>query len=206
MLKKIKFYGPLKDFLGYEELEAHVNSVGQTMRFLITNFPELEKHMADNTYKVLINQDQIDETQINDPIGQSTVHIVPVITGAGGNMGRILTGAALIGASFLFPGAGMFGTYGLGGAAAVKGGILTGIGTLTSAIGASMVLGGVSDMLFPKPKMPEFSSPNDPRISFGFSGTQNTSRAGTPVPLVYGEIFTGSVVISAGVDTHQVSA
>tara|TARA_R100001510_G_scaffold40596_1_gene36954 strand:- start:1404 stop:2024 length:621 start_codon:yes stop_codon:yes gene_type:complete len=206
MLKKIKFYGPLKDFLGYEELEAHVNSVGQTMRFLITNFPELEKHMADNTYKVLINQDQIDETQINDPIGQSTVHIVPVVTGAGGNMGRILTGAALIGASFLFPGAGMFGTFGLGGAAAVKGGILTGIGTLTSAIGASMVLGGVSDMLFPKPKMPEFSSPNDPRISFGFSGTQNTSRAGTPVPLVYGEIFTGSVVISAGVDTHQVSA
>lgn len=206
MLKKIKFYGPLKDFLGYEELEAHVNSVGQTMRFLITNFPELEKHMADNTYKVLINQDQIDETQINDPIGQSTVHIVPVVTGAGGNMGRILTGAALIGASFLFPGAGMFGTYGLGGAAAVKGGILTGIGTLTSAVGAAMVLGGVSDMLFPKPKMPEFSSPNDPRISFGFSGTQNTSRAGTPVPLVYGEIFTGSVVISAGVDTHQVSA
>ena len=206
MLKKIKFYGPLKDFLGYEELEAHVNSVGQTMRFLITNFPELEKHMADNTYKVLINQDQIDETQINDPIGQSTVHIVPVVTGAGGNMGRILTGAALIGASFLFPGAGMFGTYSVTGAAAVKGGILTGIGTLTSAIGAAMVLGGVSDMLFPKPKMQEFSSPNDPRISFGFSGTQNPSRAGTPVPLVYGEIFTGSVVISAGVDTHQVSA
>ena len=206
MLKKIKFYGPLKDFLGYEELEAHVYSVGQTMRFLITNFPELEKHMADNTYKVLINKDQIDETQINDPIGQSTVHIVPVVTGAGGNMGRILTGAALIGASFLFPGAGMFGTYSVTGAAAVKGGILTGIGTLTSAIGAAMVLGGVSDMLFPKPKMPEFSSPNDPRISFGFSGTQNTSRAGTPVPLVYGEIFTGSVVISAGVDTHQVSA
>ena len=206
MLKKIKFYGPLKDFLGYEELEAHVNSVGQTMRFLITNFPELEKHMADNTYKVLINQDQIDETQINDPIGQSTVHIVPVVTGAGGNMGRILTGAALIGASFLFPGAGMFGTYGLGGAAAVKGGILTGIGTLTSAVGAAMVLGGVSDMLFPKPKMPEFSSPNDPRISFGFSGTSNTSRAGTPVPLVYGEIITGSVVISGAVDTQQVQA
>jgi predicted phage tail protein len=206
MLKTIKFYGPLKDFLGYEKLEAHVNSVGQTMRFLITNFPELEKHMAEKSYKILINEDQIDETQIMDPIGQATIHIVPVLTGAGGNFGRILTGAALIGASFLFPGAGMFGTYGLGGAAAVKGGILTGIGTLTSAVGAAMVLGGVSDMLFPKPKMPEFSSPNDPRISFGFSGTQNTSRAGTPVPLVYGEIFTGSVVISAGVDTHQVSA
>jgi len=33
---------------------------------------------------------------------------------------------------------------------------------------------------------------------------QNTSRAGTPVPIVYGEIITGSVVISAAVDTNQV--
>ena len=46
----------------------------------------------------------------------------------------------------------------------------------------------------------------DPRISFSFSGVQNTSRAGTSHPIVYGEIVTGSVVISAGIDTHQVSA
>ena len=46
----------------------------------------------------------------------------------------------------------------------------------------------------------------DPRISFSFSGVQNTSRAGTSHPIVYGEIFTGSVLISAGIDTNQVSA
>ena len=73
-------------------------------------------------------------------------------------------------------------------------------------IGASMVLSGVSGMLFPVPKMPEFSSEQDPRLSFSFSGTQQTSRAGTPVPIVYGEIFTGSVVISGGIDTEQVQA
>ena len=69
-----------------------------------------------------------------------------------------------------------------------------------------MVLSGVSGMLFPTPKTPEFSSEQDPRISFSFSGTQQTSRAGTPVPIVYGEIFTGSVVISGGIDTEQVQA
>ena len=108
----------------------------------------------------------------------------------------------------MMPGGGLFGNtaFGVFGGPIAKAGLYAGIGTLSSVVGASMILGGVSDMLFPKPKMPEFSSPNDPRISFGFSGTQNTSRAGTPVPLVYGEIFTGSVVISAGVDTHQVSA
>ena len=52
--------------------------------------------------------------------------------------------------------------------------------------------------------MPQFSSEQDPRLSFHFSGTQQTSRAGTPVPLVYGEIFTGSVVISSSIDTEQV--
>jgi len=61
-------------------------------------------------------------------------------------------------------------------------------------------------MLTPLPKKPDFSSEEDPRLSFSFNGLQNTSRAGTPVPIVYGEIFTGSVVISASVDTEQVQA
>jgi len=81
---------------------------------------------------------------------------------------------------------------------------MAGIGTALSAVGASLVLNGVSEMLFPStiPDMPE----DDPRISFSFSGIQNTSRAGTAHPIVYGEIVTGSVVISAGIDTNQVSA
>ena len=66
------------------------------------------------------------------------------------------------------------------------------------------MLGGVSQMLFPVPDPSDFDSEEDPRLSFSFSGIQNTSRAGTPVPIVYGEIFTGSVVISAAIDTNQV--
>jgi predicted phage tail protein len=46
----------------------------------------------------------------------------------------------------------------------------------------------------------------DPRKSYSFSGIQQTSRQGTPVPIVYGETLVGSVVISAGVDTVQVAA
>jgi len=69
-----------------------------------------------------------------------------------------------------------------------------------------LVLSSVSEMLFPLPTMPEFKSEQDPRISFAFGGVQNTSRAGTPVPIVYGEIITGSVVISGAVDTQQVQA
>ena len=69
-----------------------------------------------------------------------------------------------------------------------------------------MALSGVTGLLFPLPKPKEFKSEQDPQLTFSFSGTQNTSRAGTPVPIVYGEIITGSVVISGAVDTQQVQA
>jgi predicted phage tail protein len=73
-------------------------------------------------------------------------------------------------------------------------------------IGIGLTLMGVSEILFPLPKPPQFQNEEDPRISFSFSGVQNTSRAGTTIPLVYGEIVTGSVVISAGIDTNDVTA
>ena len=113
----------------------------------------------------------------------------------GGNRGSILTGIALIGASFLFPGAGLFGTTSIFGANAVAGGVLTGIGTL-GAVGASLVLTGIAGIISPVPKTPEMDS--DPRENFNFSGVQNTSRSGVVVPVIYGEVITGSITISAG--------
>ena len=57
-------------------------------------------------------------------------------------------------------------------------------------------------MLTPVPKISE--QEQDPRLSFNFSGIQNTSRAGVAVPVIYGQVLTGSVVISAGIETAQV--
>ena len=205
-MRNIIFHGELAEFIGHKSLEAKVSTVAETMRFLICNFPQVEAHMAQRYYKIIIGKDEIKQSELYYPMGSSDINIVPVISGAGGNMGKIFLGAALIGASFFFPGAGLFGTTSFSGATAVAGGIGTTIGTALSAVGAVMVLQGVSDMLFPLPQEPDFSSEGDPRISFNFSGTQNTSRAGTPVPIVYGEIFTGSVVISAAIDTEQVQA
>ena len=210
MLTKLKLYGDLADFIGHKQFEVKVHSVAQAVSFLINNFPDAEAYMANRQYNVLVNKYEIDETEIQHPIGQQDISFVPVISGAGGGFGRVLTGAALIGASFLFPGAGAFGTTSFFGATKAVGftaaGIGTAIGTGISLIGASMVLSGVSEMLFPVPKPKDISNPSDPRISFGFSGIQQSSRAGTTHPIVYGEIFTGSVVISAGIDTEQVRA
>ncbi len=201
MLRKVKLYGELADFVGHKELDAVINSTADAISFLIHNFPKLEAHMADRYYQVLIGDYDIDETELHNPIGQSDISIVPVITGAGGGrgIGKILLGAALIGGAFLFTPL----TFANFGSTAVGFGSAAGIGKGVAFIGTSLVLSGVSELLFPLPEPPD--NEEDPRISFNFSGIQNTSRAGTSHPIVYGEIVTGSVVISAGVDTNQVT-
>ena len=209
MLRKLKLYGQLAEFIGHKEFEIKVNSVSQAVSFLIHNFPEVERFMSPKYYQVKVGSYDIDENELAYPVGQEDIHFIPVISGAGSGTGKFLLGAALIGASFFFPGAGLFGTYGPGMTPAViagKGAFATKFATAISGIGAALVLTGVSEMLFPLPEPQKFNSEEDPQLSFNFSGVQNTSRAGTPVPIVYGEIITGSVVISAAVDTNQVEA
>jgi predicted phage tail protein len=74
--------------------------------------------------------------------------------------------------------------------------------TTLFTVGAGLVFGGIAGMLTPTPKTPERTE--DPRESFNFSGITNTNAAGVPVPIVLGRTITGSVVVSAGIDTVQV--
>ena len=69
-------------------------------------------------------------------------------------------------------------------------------------IGIALALVGISEMLTPIEKIPE--SEQDPRLSFNFSGIQNTSRAGVAVPVIYGTTLTGSITVSAHLENEQV--
>jgi len=205
MLKTIKLYGDLKEITGHSELDAHVNSVGDSIRFLLMNWPQLEAHMNAQHYQVLTDGTDIGEDEIHYPVSEE-IKIVPVIAGAGGNTGKILLGAALIGLAFTTGGASFAalktgGIAGAFGAAGVKSWAFS-----VAALGSGLILGGVTEMLFPTPKPEKFENDQDPRISFDFAGTPNTSRAGTTHPIVYGEIMTGSTVISMNLTTDQVTA
>ena len=197
MLRKIKLYGQLAEFIGHKEFEVCVANVGQAVSFLINNFPEVESYMSPRYYQIKIGDYAISKEEAYYPIGQEDIHFVPVIAGRG-DVGKIITGAFIIGLTVATGGFGgaVIGTFGVGAG--------IGVGTLAIGIGASLILGGVSNLLFPVPDPNDFDSEEDPRLSFSFSGIQNTSRAGTPIPIVYVEIFTGSVVISAAIDTNQV--
>ena len=189
MLRKIKLYGKLAKFIGHRVLEADVATAAEAVRFLLANWPELEAHMSDQHYRVSIGTYDLALEELHDPAGAAPISFVPVIAGAGA-VGRIIVGIALVAFSLLLPGVG----------AVIGGALMTKIGLL----GGALILTGIAELLTPTPTISQ--DEGDPRKSFSFSGIQNTSRAGVPVPVVYGETLVGSLVISAGIDIVQVSA
>tara|TARA_R100001463_G_scaffold63944_4_gene117005 strand:- start:87 stop:716 length:630 start_codon:yes stop_codon:yes gene_type:complete len=208
MLRKIRVYGQLAKFLKQRVFEADVASAAEAVRFLVANFPKLESHMSDQYYKVKVDKVVLSKDELHYPVGQEDIKIVPVIAGAGGGGSKILIGAALIGLSFISLGTGTV-FAGMANSALFAGATAAGAGigsTILATVGLSLVLGGVADLISPVPQIPQGPDTNqDPRKTFSFSGIQQTSRQGVPVPIVYGETIVGSVVVSAKIDTVKVN-
>ena len=198
-LRKLTVYGRLRQFLGQSHFEVAVNNPSQAFAFFMANFTEVENHMTNQLYNVKMGNLEITQDLLEIK-GDGDIKIIPIAVGAkgivvGGLLGGIGSGAILGGVT-----AGFFST-------AIGGVIASGL----SAIGTSMLIDGVTSLIAPTPQQPSFNasdslSSNDPevQVNFGFNAITNTTRAGVPVPIIYGQVFTGSIVISSGIDTVQV--
>ncbi|HDL5133664.1 TPA: tail assembly protein [Mannheimia haemolytica] len=189
---KVKFYGHLRKFGTGFKLE--VKDTAEAIRALCTQISGLREALRDGVYKVRIGKQYLDPSALEKGLfyclkkGQ-TIHFTPVIQGAkSGGIFQAVLGVALIGAAFAL------GPIGLG---------LVGSATAMTvgAMGASMLLGGVSQMLTKMPKAPTMGNETEKESSTAFSNLNNLVAQGKPVPLAYGLIRTGSLVISQGVET-----
>ena len=224
-LKTIKVYGRLRKFLGSSYFEAAVSSPAEAIRFLMCNFPEVEAHMSQQYYKVKMNNMDV-SLDFLSMSGKGDIQIIPIAIGSGPVIpivGSIFsTGAAVasaaVGAVTSVAGAAVAGAVAVGGAVASVAGAVSAIpvvGSIATAVVTDLAIGGITSLLAPTPA--PFESPGnvgaseadgalDPQManSYSFSGIQNVSVSGVSVSKIYGEVFTGSVVISSGVDTVQV--
>ena len=190
-LKKIKVYGKLRQFLGKSYFMAAVKSPQQAMSFLIANFEGVQKHMNDQIYKIKMGGKVITEEYLSMS-GQGDIQIIPIATGS---LPAVL-GAVLVGGGAAFVGAAIGGILG----AAVAYGL--------KIYGTNLVFDGIVNLLSPLNPVSNRSdiSDIDPRIrgSYSFSGIQNVSSSGVPIPIIYGSVYSGSIIISSGTNSTQI--
>ena len=190
-LKKIKVYGKLRQFLGKSYFMAAVKSPQQAISFLIANFEGVQKHMNDQIYKIKMGGKVITEEYLSMS-GQGDIQIIPVATGAAVAVPFIIGGATV--------------AAGAVAATSTIAFISGAVATALTYIGTSMIVGGVANLLFPQKSISPILSNIDPAIrsSYSFSGIQNVSSSGVPIPIIYGAVYSGSIIISSGTDSTQV--
>jgi predicted phage tail protein len=206
-MKVVKVYGALRKYLGQCRFQFEADTPAQAIKALCVNFPGLDKWLLDSeqdgvAYRVTIGKEKITEDDLSPLVmpwsERQVFSITPVIAGAGG-VGRILAGIGLIALAILVPG------IGGGVAATVFGTAFSSVSLAIGSVGFSLVLGGVAQLISPQQTYSSTERGKDAARfeSFTFSGITNTAQQGLPVPIVYGRAFTGSAVISSGLDVDQ---
>jgi len=209
-MKVVKVYGALRKRLGQCRFEFEVDTPAQAIKALCVNFPGLERWLIDSEqtgmgFRVTVGKERITQEDASVAVlpwsERDVFSIAPVFAGAGGRggLGSILAGVGLVALAFVTGGA----TIGLLGLAAP-----VAVSSVLGSLGASLILGGVAQMLSPQPDISALQRGKEAaRLeSFSFSGIVNTSKQGLPVPVVYGRAFVGSAVLSSGLDVAQLKS
>ena len=216
-MKVVKVYGALRKKLGQCRFEFEADTPAQALKALCVNFQGLEKWLIDSEqegvgYRVTIGKEKLTAENASPLVlpwsEREVFSITPVLTGAGdgGGVGQIFAGIGLIALALINPfGAAAIGTFGLTAPIAVSA-LLPTVGL----IGASLVLGGVAQMISPNQAASNQIGMSMERgaeaaklESFSFSGIVNTAKQGMPCPIAYGRVVVGSAVISVGLDVDQ---
>ncbi|MDG6318739.1 tail assembly protein [Glaesserella parasuis] len=163
------------------------------MSGLLSQIQGLSQHLRKGYYKVRIGKRYLSEEQIKtNPtmtlVDDCTVHFTPVVAGAGKNVGFVqaIVGVALIAVAWWNP---------LGWTA--------GTAMMVGAMGASMAMGGVMQLLARPPDMNTKLSDSEKQQSTSFSNIRNLTPQGRPIPLLYGKMMTSLILISQGIDTFD---
>lgn len=157
--------------------------------------------MSEGWYQIRIAGEDVSEetlsARLHEPLPPGAViHIVPRMEGAkNSGLVQVIAGAALIVASFI-PGLNV----------AVWAGMAATWSSLAFSIGASLMLGGVAQMLAPKPHSPSIHHADNGRQNVYFSSLDNMIAQGNPLPILYGEMLVGSRRISQSLSTRDESS
>ncbi|EHW3642438.1 tail assembly protein [Salmonella enterica] len=195
-MARVCLYGDLQRF--GRRFSLSIKTAAEGVYALAMQIPGFRQRMNEGWYQVRIAGEDVSAdnltARLHEPLPPGAViHIVPRMEGAkSGGIFQVVLGAVAIAAAFWTGGASM----------AAWGALSTGLFTA----GASMMLGGVAQMLTPQPKAPSMHSADNGKQNTYFSSLDNMVAQGNPLPVAYGEVMTGSRRISQELSTRDESS
>lgn len=186
----VRFYGSLKQF--GSEFRLDCQTTAEIVQALTSQIPKLRQFIQQGLFTVRVGRDYLDNRYLEQGLSHklkddAAVHFTPVLKGSkrGGLFGVIAGVAIIAGAIALGPLAGI---------------ISTNAAWIVGSVGASLLLGGVAQMLTKMPEM-KMGTEKEKKQSTAFSNLSNMTAQGKPMPLAYGRMRVGSLIISQGVET-----
>ena len=186
----VRFYGSLKQF-GFE-FRLDCQTTAEIVQALTSQIPKLRQFIQQGLFTVRVGRDYFDNRYLEQGLSHklkddATVHFTPVLKGSkrGGLFGVIAGVAIIAGAIVLGP---------------LTGIISTNAAWIVGSVGASLLLGGVAQMLTKMPEM-KMGTEKEKKQSTAFSNLSNMTAQGKAMPLAYGRMRVGSLIISQGVET-----
>ena len=196
-MRKVILYGRLGKLFGRVHHLA-VQSVAEAIRALDANHPgvagfaaHLRKYSAPG-YTVRVD----DAYQSKDELhmqSDGAIRIAPVTRGSGkkGGVLQVILGIVLVVVAWYNPAG-----WTMLGASISSGSVMM--------LGASMILGGVMQMINKPPGFDMKERPES-KASYSYDGVVNTSHQANPVPVCYGRVRVGSQVVSASITTEELA-
>ncbi|MHA7847107.1 tail assembly protein [Serratia sp. D1N4] len=189
--RMVRLYGVLGATFGRVH-KLVVSTPQEAIKALSVTIPGFEKFLQTAkdrglTFAVFNGKRNIDRDELEFS-GTDDIRIAPVIIGSKqGGVFQTILGAVLVAVGVVVgvmtAWTGIGGTIGLG----------------MAMSGASMMLGGVIQMLSPTQGGLAMRESPDNKPSYAFGGPVNTIAQGNPVPILYGKRRIGGAIISAGI-------
>lgn len=198
-IRTVRLYGKLGARFGRVHRLA-VNSAAEAVRALGVLHKGFDQFLIDSkdmglAFAVFYGNRNLAAEQLGDPPSHNDIRIAPIVQGSKSGGLQVVLGIALIAIATIATG-GIAGLASAGAWGAAIGG--TGWG-IVGSVGLSLALGGVAQLISGTPKGIDSAESADNKPSYNFSGIKNTTTQGNPVPLLYGEMTTGSACISLGI-------
>ena len=187
--------GKLKELCGGEStFKIAASNMKMFVSYLCMRFGNhIKQYIADNNWQVFFDEiegDGVRKENVHELGNTKDVYLLPHVEGSG-KAGNIILGIVLIVIGVLT-------MYVPGGQAAGAKAIWTGASYIIA--GAMMIYTALNT-----PKAQQNRAAVDERASFIFNGAVNVIEQGGAVPVAYGRSIVGSTVVSAGIDTEQIT-